>query len=162
MREALFNILAGRIRLEGARVLDLFAGTGALGLTALRRGARFAIFVEGDRALAEAIRAQGKEIGGRDRIEVWRRDAVAAVHELGRTARQFDLILLDPPYGQEWIPRTLRAIVADGILAPDGIVVAEGHWRDQPHAAGLTCVREARYGETVLWFFEFAKEEPTP
>jgi 16S rRNA (guanine966-N2)-methyltransferase len=162
VREALFNILAGRLRLEGARVLDLFAGTGALGLEALRRGALFVIFVEHDRVLAEAIRTRGKAAGWGDRIELWRRDAVAAVHELGRTARQFDLILLDPPYGRQWIPKTLHAVAVDGILAPSGTVVAEGHWRDQPPADGLTCTREARYGETTLWFFEHAKEESPP
>lgn len=161
VREALFNILAGRMRLDGARVLDLFAGTGALGFEALRRGALFVIFVEHDRELAGAIRTRAADLGWTDRVEVWRRDAVAAVHELGRTARQFDLIMADPPYGQQWIPKTLHAITTDGILAPGGIVAAEGHWRDQPRAAGLTCTREARYGETMLWFFERTKEEPT-
>ncbi len=162
MRDALFNSLAGRLRLEGARVLDLFAGTGALGLEALRRGALFVIFVEHDRVLAEAIRSRGKESGWLDRMEIWRRDAVAAVHELGRTARQFDLIMLDPPYGGSWIPKTLHAIVTDGILAPQGIVAAEGHWRDQPPDAGLTCTRAARYGETTVWFFERREEGRPP
>lgn len=158
VRDALFNILGGRLDLAGARVLDLFAGSGALGLEALRRGASFAVFVERDHALAGAIRARGQRAQWTDRIEVWRRDAVPAVHELARRSRTFDLIVLDPPYGGQWIPKVLRAIVADGILAPGGIVVAEGHWRDRPDAAGLVLVREARYGETVLWFFAQEKE----
>jgi 16S rRNA (guanine966-N2)-methyltransferase len=159
VRDALFNILAGRIELAGARVLDLFAGTGALGLEALRRGAASAVFVEHDHALADALRVRGRAAALTGRMEVWRKDAAAAVRELGRAGRQFDLIMLDPPYGLRWIPRILEAIVAGSILAPGGFVVAEGHWRDRPAASGLALIRDARYGDTVLWFFEQAREE---
>lgn len=159
MRDALFNILAARADLIGARVLDLFAGSGALGSEAMRRGAGFVVFVESDRALADAIRTRGKDEGWTDRIEVWRKDAVAAVHELGRRSRTFDVIIMDPPYGRGWIPKILRAVVADGVLAPGGIVVAEGHWRDRPGGDDLVMIREARYGETALWFFAQEDEE---
>jgi 16S rRNA (guanine966-N2)-methyltransferase len=162
VRDALFNILAGRGELSGTRVLDLFAGTGALGLEALRRGAASAVFVEHDRALADAIRAQGRERGLVGRMEVWRKDAVAAVRELGRAGRQFDLVILDPPYGLQWIPKVLQAVVAGGVAAPGGLIVAEGHWRDRALVSGLALVREARYGDTVLWFFEPVKEGNAP
>lgn len=158
VRDALFNILAGRLHMAGARVLDLFAGSGALGFEALRRGAQFAVFVERDRAQAEAIRARGRRAQWTDRIEVWQKEAVPAVRELARRSRTFDLIVLDPPYGQQWIPKTLQAIMSLGILAPGGLVVAEGHWRDRPNGSGLVLVREARYGETVLWFFAQEQE----
>lgn len=156
----MFNILAARREFGGAKVLDLFAGSGALGFEAMRRGAALVVFVEHDHALADAIRARGRDERWTDRMEVWRKDAASAVHELGRRSRTFDVIVLDPPYGRQWVPKILRAVVADGILAPGGIVVAEGHWRDRPgDTSGLVLIRQARYGETALWFFAEANEE---
>lgn len=152
VRDALFNSLAARV--PGARVLDIFAGTGSLGLEALRRGALFAVFVEHSSALAAEIREQLVEEDAADRAEVWRRDALSAVRELGGTGRQFDIVIADPPYGEGWIPRLLRAVVTGDVLAPSGVLVAEGHWRDRPEREpGLECYKEARYGETMLWFY---------
>ncbi|MGH2360016.1 MAG: 16S rRNA (guanine(966)-N(2))-methyltransferase RsmD [bacterium] len=152
VRDALFNSLGARV--PDARVLDLFAGTGSLGLEALRRGARFAVFVEQNSALAAEIREQLAAEGMAERAEVWRRDAIRVIRELGSTGRQFDIVVADPPYGEAWIPRVLRAIMTGGILAPSGVIVAEGHWRDKPESEpGLVCYREAKYGETTLWFY---------
>ena len=79
---------------------------------------------------------------------------MAAIDRLARAGERFDLILLDPPYGQEWLGRALAAIARAEVLAPGGVIVAEGHWRDRPKPPeGLALAREARYGETVLWFF---------
>jgi 16S rRNA (guanine966-N2)-methyltransferase len=153
VRDALFNSLGPRV--EGTRVLDLFAGSGALGQAALARGAAEVVFVERDARLIEGIRGVLAKEGWADRAEVWRRDTVAAVRELGKRRRVFDLILMDPPYGEGWIPRTLRAIRAAGVQAPGGLIVAEGHWRDRPEAEpGFVRRGEARYGETALWFYE--------
>lgn len=152
VRDALFNSLGSWI--AGRAVLDLFAGTGGLGLAALARGARSAVFVERDRRLAEGIRGRLAKEGWTDRTEVWRKDTLAAVRELGSRERTFDLILMDPPYGEAWIPRTLRAIANSHVLRAEGLIVAEGHWRDRSSPEhGLACVREARYGETALWFY---------
>jgi len=155
VRDAVFNSLGARV--SGARVLDLYAGSGALGMDALRRGAVLAVFVEHNARLVADLRRRlaGQELA--DRAEVWRRDALAAVRELGLARRTFDIILMDPPYGQQLIAATLRASAASGILAPGGIVVAEGHWRDRPSDTDtFTCRREARYGETMVWYFEQA------
>jgi len=152
VRDALFNTLAARV--GGSRVLDLFAGTGALGLEALARGAGRVLFVERDARLVEGIRERLAKEGWAAHAAVWRRDVLRAVRELGSRGEGFDLILLDPPYGEGWIPRTLRAVVAARLLAPGGVVVAEGHWRDRPPPSpGLVLVREARHGETALWFY---------
>ncbi len=152
VRDALFNSLGDWV--AGRTVLDLFAGTGALGLEALARGAREAIFVERDRRLVEGIHAALAKEGWADRAEVWRKDALGAVRELSAQGRAFDLILMDPPYGQAWIPRILRALAGSGVLRTDGLIVAEGHWRDLPPAEpGFMRTREARYGETALWFY---------
>jgi len=158
VRDALFNSLAARI--GGSRVLDLFAGTGGLGLHALARGASRVVFVERDPRMAEVIREELTKEEGSDRAEVWRREALSAIRELGSRGEAFDLILMDPPYGEGWIPRTLRAIGSARILSPGGLVVAEGHWRDLPPAEpGFIRVREARHGETALWFYASEGEE---
>jgi len=137
------------------RVLDLFAGSGALGLTALARGAAAAVFVERDGRLVEGIRKALAKEGWAARAEVWRRDALSAVRDFGGAGRTFDLILMDPPYGEGWIPRVLHAVRAAGLVAPGGLIVAEGHWRDRPAGEpGIPMRREARYGETALWFFD--------
>jgi 16S rRNA (guanine(966)-N(2))-methyltransferase RsmD len=149
----LFNSLGGRI--EGTRVLDLYAGTGALGRGALQRGAASALFVEHNAPLAADLRRHLAADGVAASAEVWSKDALAAIRDLGTAQRSFDIIFMDPPYGQELIAATLEAITRAGILAPDGLVAAEGHWRDHPgEIAGLTCRREARYGETRLWYFQ--------
>jgi 16S rRNA (guanine966-N2)-methyltransferase len=153
VRDALFNSLGTWI--DGRRVLDLFAGSGAIGLTALKRGAAEVIFVERDGRLVEGIRAALAKEGWAAHAEVWRRDVLDAVRELGARRRAFDLIVMDPPYGAGWIPRTLHAIHAAGVHVPGARIVAEGHWRDRPETVpGFMMRRETRYGETAVWFYE--------
>lgn len=160
VRDALFNSLG--VRTDGARVLDLFAGTGSLGLEALRRGASLAVFVERSAHLAGGIRAQLAAEGFAGRAEVWRRDALGAIRELGSAGRRFDIVLADPPYGEDWIPRVLRALVTSDVITPSGVVIAEGHWRDRSEPdPGLICYREGRYGETVLWFYRRVEDAAT-
>ncbi len=156
VRTALFDHLAPR--LAGAAVLDLYAGTGALGLEALRRGARAAVFVERDARLAQQIRDQLRAEGWEGQAQVWRGQVAAALRRLAAEGRQFDLILLDPPYSRGFVQQTVDALAAAPLLRPGGRIVAEGHWRDAPHPpARLACVRAVRYGETGLW--EFASKE---
>lgn len=160
VRDALFNSLAGRV--GGAQFLDLFAGTGSLGLEALRRGAHGVLFVEQDARLAQEIRRHLVRAGREEDAEVWRCDVLTAIRDFGQAGRRFEVIVMDPPYGREWIGPTLRAILAAGILAPGGVVAAEGHWRDRPEPPpGLMLRREARYGETALWYFETGGAEET-
>lgn len=131
-------------------------------MEALRRGAERAVFVEHDPKLVAQMRRHLSSEKLTDRAEVWRRDALAAVRDLGQAGRTFDIIFLDPPYGRGLIAATLRVITATGILAQGGVVAAEGHWRDRPSDTGaLACRREARYGETVVWYFERAGGEPS-
>lgn len=154
VRDALFNSLAARV--QEAAVLDLFAGTGALGLEALARGARAVVFVERDATMARRLRDHLRATGLQAQAEVWRAPVATALRRLSEEGRRFDLILLDPPYGRGLLDLTLEALAGGAMLAPGGRIVAEGHWRDAPRLPeGLTLVRETRYGETALW--EYAR-----
>jgi 16S rRNA (guanine966-N2)-methyltransferase len=157
VRTALFDRIAPS--LQTATVLDLFAGTGGLGIEALQRGARHAVFVEHDARQCRLLRETLQREGLTGAAEVRCQDVLAAITHLGRARAQFDVVLLDPPYGHGWIDRTIDALARTGIVRPGGLVVAEGHWRDKPViAAPLVVEREARYGETALWYIRIGAE----
>ena len=156
-REALFNILTHGYgeRLAGARVLDLFAGTGALGLEALSRGAAFAVFVE-ERADARAlIRDNIEALGLLGRTKILRRDATR-LGEIG-SGKPFDLVFADPPYGKGLAERALAGARAGGWLAERALVVVE----ESAAAAfapvgGFALLQSRSYGDTVIHLLERA------
>ena len=120
-REALFSMLASRLgSFDGLRVADLYAGSGALGLEALSRGAANATFVENDRAALKAIEANAAALGAADRIAVRATSAVALPK-----AGPFDLILADPPYSPGSGSAVVSAVAAAGWLAPGGWMAVE-------------------------------------
>ena len=125
LRESLFNILAHGLGdpVEGARVLDLFSGTGALGLEALSRGARFCLFVEEAAEARGLIHDNVEKLAQTGATKLWRRDAT----RLGRCApmEPFDLAFLDPPYGKGLADAALAAMAAGGWTKPGAIVVVE-------------------------------------
>ena len=153
LRESLFNILAHGLGdpVEGARVLDLFSGTGALGLEALSRGARFCLFVEEAAEARALIHTNVEALGAGGITKLWRRDAT----KLGRCApmEPFDLAFLDPPYGKGLADAALAAMADGGWLKPGAIVVVE----ESATAAitvplGLVFVDERQQGDTRLAF----------
>ena len=152
VREAMFNILAHGIEgfcLEGVRVLDLFAGTGALGLEALSRGARFAQFVEDASAARGIIRRNADALGVIGQVKIWRRDAT----RLGPCAPQspFDLVFIDPPYGKGLAEKALGSLAAGGWLSPGAVVVVEEADSAQIDVPGeLEIVSTRRYGDTQV------------
>ena len=147
VKETLFGILGERPM--GARVLDLYAGSGALGIEALSRGAARVVFVERHRPAAAAIRENLRRTGMTERAEV----VVADVDRYlgGAPAETFDLALLDPPYAERAIlPRLERLLPW---LAPEAIVVVKHFWRTEIGAPPrLEPVRTRRFGETALSF----------
>ena len=126
VRESLFNILAHGVpgfSLDGGRVIDLFAGTGALGLEAVSRGAAFCLFVEEDAEARALIRRNVEALGLTGVTKIFRRDAT----DLGPASRNggFALVFLDPPYGQGLAERALVSAAAGGWLAPGAVAVIE-------------------------------------
>jgi 16S rRNA (guanine966-N2)-methyltransferase len=154
-REALFNTLATMLDLDGARVLDLYAGTGAVGLEALSRGAAEAVLVEQGRAALTALRRNVETIGLPGARILGK--PVAAFLAAG-TDNPFHLVFADPPYdlADEHVQAVLAALVDGGWLAADACVVVERSARGGSPAALagslLTTVSERRYGDALLWY----------
>ena len=126
VREALFNILAYGIdgfSLEGARVLDLFAGTGALGLEALSRGAKYCLFIENTAKARGLIRTNVETLNLTGVTRIWRRDA-SALGPAGNL-EAFDVVFADPPYDQGLAAKALQAVRDNGWIRPGGIAVVE-------------------------------------
>jgi len=162
VRESLYNLLAhgdygSPPPPVGRRVLDLFAGTGALGLEALSRGAAFATFVEsGPKALALLRRNVGL-LGAEEEARVISRDAT----RLGRNHEApADLVLLDPPYGRGLGEAAIASALAGGWVAPAALVVWEEAVNPDP-PPGLTLLDRRRYGETVISILESRVPLPT-
>jgi len=147
LRETLFNIVAARV--GGARVLDGYAGTGAVGIEALSRGAGHVTFVETDPRAAALVEANLALCGVERGYTIQRGDVASVLRRLPAGAA-FDLILLDPPYEVDAVT-ALEA--AASVLSPDGLVVLERATRREPEVpAALTRVRDVRSGDSTLTF----------
>lgn len=156
VREALFNVIAHNdfgigFALAGTRVLDLFAGTGALGLEALSRGAAFVMFVDDHFESRGLIRRNVEAAHATGATKIWRRDA-AALGEMPANANgPFELVFLDPPYRQGLAARALESLVAGGWLAPRCLIVVEtaaGETLEVPDV--LVIADERAYGDTLV------------
>ena len=150
-RESLFNILSHRddIRLDGARVLDLFSGTGALGLEALSRGAKFCLFIEEGVEGRGLIRQSVEAFGLQGRSKIFRRDATR-IGAVG-TMEPFDLLFADPPYGRRLGEAALVAAKAGGWLKPGALaVLEEAGEADFDLPEGFVLDDERAMGGTVL------------
>jgi 16S rRNA (guanine(966)-N(2))-methyltransferase RsmD len=144
VREALFSMLGP---LDGARVLDLFAGSGALGIEALSRGAAAATFVDSAPAALRALRANLDSLGAE--AVVRRGDALRFASSAAAAGDQYDLIFLDPPYRLAGRLGGQLSAILPGVVAPGGTVVAESD-RREPIDVSLPLVDERRYGDTLI------------
>ena len=159
VREALFDIIQARI--QGARFLDLFAGTGAVGIEALSRGAAAAVFVESSRAAGRLIEKNLVACGFTDRGTVVSEPLPAALRRL-KTQPPFDLIFADPPYGSGDGEAVLRGLTPGGVFHPGTWVFLEQRRTGGVPArpGGLLHRRTFRYGDTVLLLYVPAGESP--
>lgn len=153
VRQSLYDVLGS---MDSLRVLDLFAGSGALGLEALSRGADRTLFIDRSRTAEELIRRNVDLLGFGDRCDVWRMDAGRALGRAADEQRLFDLVLLDPPYRSGEIERILGKGNLERILAPDARVILEGGPDQKPVLPddGWTIMDSRRYGGTLLLFLK--------
>ena len=158
MRESVFNKLhhaSWAPELEGARVIDLFAGSGALGLEAISRGAGFALFVETDPAARGAIRTNVETMQLYGCTKLHRRDATDLGKKPENVGAPFDLVFLDPPYGKGLGERALARLVEGGWVADHALAVLEESARVDPDdTPGWTQIDAIEAGETLVRFFE--------
>lgn len=153
VKEALFNIIAPDV--AEARVLDLFAGTGGVGIEALSRGAASVCFVEQSPKAAAVLRANVAQTGFADDARIIVADVFRALPRLAREKTAFDLVFIDPPYAEVPAEDVVRVVVERGLLAVGGFVIVEhAAEKDMPERIeNLVKIRSARYGGTVLTFF---------
>lgn len=158
VREALFSILTSRFELTGAIVLDLFAGTGAVGIEAISRGAAQAVFVEQGRPALQVLRLNLTDCGCAARSLVLPLPAHRALRELAVQGRKFDGVFADPPYGRGLAQRTLRELAVSGILHEGAWVMIEVEAESRlPESCGqLHLTQTRRYGNTCLALYETA------
>lgn len=155
VKEALFSMICSRFDLSGAEILDLFAGSGALGIEALSRGASRVTFVERSPAAARVLRENLQPCGFLPRSRILRLSARRALSLLEEERTQFDGVLVDPPYGRDLAHEALQRLGAGSLVAVAGWVVVEHHV-DDPIAAAygtLQLTRNRRYGKTCLALF---------
>lgn len=161
VKESIFNILANlemqvdRNAISGAKVLDLFAGTGNLGLEALSRGAAHALFVDHSMVSLATAKANINHADLSKESEVHRGDALKTLDKLAQSRRSFTLIFVDPPYNQGLVNAVLEKFDNNDVVENGGLIVVEYSKHEQLNAdwQHLKLVRNERYGETLVAFF---------
>ncbi|PIE70172.1 MAG: 16S rRNA (guanine(966)-N(2))-methyltransferase RsmD [Deltaproteobacteria bacterium] len=156
IRESIFNILRDMVR--EAVVLDLFAGTGALGLEALSRGAKQALFIDRAPAAIKTIKRNIAGCGVEDRATVKKWDVVRDLNCLKNQAPPFSLVFIDPPYGKGWIRPALQHLAAASCLAPEAVLVIEHtsderEWKEIPYFFPHD---QRKYSKTLVSFVMYS------
>jgi 16S rRNA (guanine966-N2)-methyltransferase len=154
LRETLFNILAPRIK--GSRVLDICAGSGAVGIEAISRGASEATFIDNSRQACSVIEANLKTLGIEREATIIKGDAIAALKRLAQESKQFDIAFFDPPYASEIYRAVMLKLATSGLLSDDAIVIAEHRAKTPPESnhSGLKVYREVKQGDSQLSFYK--------
>ena len=151
VRESVFSMLSSRIDFEGIEVLDLFAGTGALGIEAISRGAAHCTFVESDRRTAALIDENLRDLGVAGRAKVTVRDALKYI---GETEKRFDLVLADPPYAAPLFDRLVHDLFSRGVVREHGLLLLEHASTMRPRAsAGAGILVERGFGDSAITLF---------
>ncbi|NPV25851.1 MAG: 16S rRNA (guanine(966)-N(2))-methyltransferase RsmD [Firmicutes bacterium] len=160
VKEAVFNVLNPVI--AGSHFLDLFAGTGNVGIEALSRGAEYAIFIDENPAACQVIKENLEKTRLLDRAEVYRQDARRAIEILSRRGKQFTLIFVDPPYRQGLVEPVLRLIDQNNLLVQAGWIIVESGANEQlPETVGrLSLFRRATYGDTRISYYQLGGVSP--
>jgi pantetheine-phosphate adenylyltransferase len=164
VKGAVFNMLESRFNLESAALLDLFAGTGALGIEALSRGAGAVTFVEQSPASVRVLRGNLRLCGFEGSARVLPMSVRRALAQLARQGARFDGVLADPPYGRKLFESTLSAVAEQSLAQPGGWVVFEHHTNETPPAVcgPLRLTQSRRYGKTGLALYVAEKNMSEP
>lgn len=159
VKESLFNIIGPYF--DGGIVLDLFAGSGGLGIESLSRGMDKAIFIEKDGRAFQNLKENITKCRYEDRSEAYRNDATRALKILIKKEVQADLIFLDPPYKKHQYYEMVNDIVSNGVISKEGTIVCEHDIElDLPVAfLNFHKVREEKYGNTIISFYRLVEEE---
>ncbi len=156
IKESLFNIIA--FDLYESRFLDLFSGSGGIGIEALSRGAARAVFADDAISSIDIINSNLEKARLSDKALVLHKKAEAAISELKNRGESFDIIFMDPPYNKGFVNSTLYSILDSGILSPDGFIIAEQSIEDDiPHIEGLEVFRIKDYKITKMTFLRYAE-----
>jgi 16S rRNA (guanine(966)-N(2))-methyltransferase RsmD len=153
VKKSLFDILGP---VAGETFVDVFAGSGNVGLEALSRGAGFAFFVESQTRLAAVIRTNLDQFGYVGRAEVIARDAERGIAWLRERGERVDVVFADPPYDEGFVSKTLLWLASGALLKPGGLVVMQHSAREMPEGpliGQLSAIDQRSYGDTVLSFF---------
>lgn len=162
VKKSLFDILHP---VAGKSFLDLYAGSGNVGLESLSRGAPFAVFVEKDLRLVEVIRKNLTQLAYRSKAEVLAADAEKGIGLLVRRRRRFDLIFADPPYDEGFVAETLKWLEKGDLLNEDGIVILQHSIRETLEGLKIetmTVTDQRRYGDTMLSFLIGTDRQSVP
>jgi 16S rRNA (guanine966-N2)-methyltransferase len=154
VKEALFSIIASR--LGGSHVLDLFAGSGSLGIEALSRGAEFTVFIDRNPRCCSIIKENLVHTKLSEMAEVYSMDYQDAIRKMSGEQRKFDIIFMDPPYNKNFVPEALKLLTNNDIMKDDGIIIAEHGAADVlPETCGRFRVTDCRgYGDTIITIYE--------
>lgn len=152
VKEAVFSMLFDRVR--DAKVLDLFAGSGALGIEALSRGAERCTFCDKSSKAAGIIRTNVSKARMEQKAEVLCQDFHTALSQLASQGRCFDIIFLDPPYADGLLSKALQEIVSLSLLSPDGVVVAEFDNGTMPDIQNYNLLKDKKYGRVCINILE--------
>ncbi len=162
VKEALFSMIGPYF--DGGAVLDLFAGTGGLGIEALSRGMDKAVFVDLEYKSIEIVRSNLKTAGLEDKAEVYKNDAERALKALAKREATFDLVFLDPPYRLKHGDKLMEAMDHLNLLRPGATIVMEydSSFGYPDRFGPFTEVRKAQYGETAVSIYNYDHQETSP
>lgn len=156
VRETIFNVLGQWT--EGLTVLDLYAGTGALALEAISRGATRAVLVDQGREALKLCRENTDALGFGEQAEILAMPVARAVQTLGKSGRAFDLVFADPPYAARVVQEVIEQVVGNRLLSPEGTLVIEHDRRESAPETheGLGQIDQRRFGDTLVTMYRFA------
>ncbi|MFN3966307.1 MAG: 16S rRNA (guanine(966)-N(2))-methyltransferase RsmD [Endomicrobiia bacterium] len=154
IKKSLFDIL--RPKIKGSKFLDLYAGTGSVGIEAISRGAELAVFIEINEKLVKILKKNLEKFGIDNQCEVYQRDVLLGLEWLAdfKGEKFFDIIFIGPPYRDEVVSQTLSLISKANILKKTGIIIAQHHIKEKIETDKFKLIRTEKYGDSILSFFE--------